>query len=94
MLAKLYKQNLEKCIKCLCSKLLLEINNKSNEIINSFDINYQKKIRSLKKEKLNVKKNILVIGMGGSSAGAKAINSFINCKVIFFFDNYDLRLFK
>ena len=86
-LAKLYKQNFEKSLSA-CEQILLEKNNKSNEIINSFDINYQKKTRSLKK-KINVKKNILVIGMGGSSAGAKAINSFINSN-IFFFDNYDL----
>ena len=87
LLAKLYKQNLEKSLNA-CEQILLEKNNKSNEIINSFDINYQKKTRSLKK-KINIKKNILVIGMGGSSAGAKAINSFINSN-IFFFDNYDL----
>ena len=87
LLTKLYKQNLKKSLRA-CEKLLLEKNNKSNEIINSFDINYQKKIESFKK-KINVKKNILVIGMGGSSAGAKAINSIINSN-IFFFDNYDL----
>ena len=49
LLAKIYKQNLKKSLSA-CEQILLEKNNKSNEIINSFDINYQKKTRSLKKK--------------------------------------------
>ena len=84
--SEFYKKNLQKCLDA-SNKLDLEIKNQSNEIIKSFNINYQKKIK-IKKNQLQIKKNLLVIGMGGSSAGAKALNGFLK-KNIFFFDNYD-----
>lgn len=81
-----YKIRLETCLKA-SEKLILEIKNRSNEITNSFSYEYQKKIKSLK-NKMNVKKNKLVIGLGGSSSGAKAISMYLGDNV-FFFDNYD-----
>jgi glucose-6-phosphate isomerase len=81
-----YKKNLDKCQKA-SEKLILEIKEKSNEIISSFSLEYQNKIK-LQKQKIVEKKNKLVIGLGGSSAGAKAISSYLD-KGIYFFDNYD-----
>lgn len=81
-----YKKNFKKCLDA-ASTLDLEIKNQSNEIINSFSIDYQKKIK-LKKSQLKIKNNLLVIGMGGSSAGTKALNG-LSKKNISFFDNYD-----
>ena len=81
-----FKKNIEKCIDA-AKKINLEIYNKSNEIINSFSFNYQKKIKEQKKF-IKIKNKKLVIGLGGSSAGAKAISSYLD-REIFFFDNYD-----
>jgi glucose-6-phosphate isomerase len=81
-----YKKNLNKC-QVASEKLIFEIKEKSNEIINSFSNDYQKKIKS-QKAKIVEKKNKLVIGLGGSSAGAKALSSYLD-KGIYFFDNYD-----
>ena len=81
-----YRKNLEKCQKA-SEKLILEVKNKSNEVINSFSLDYQKKIK-LQKATTVVKTNVLVIGLGGSSAGAKAIGAYLDVG-IYFFDNYD-----
>jgi glucose-6-phosphate isomerase len=81
-----YKKNLNKC-QVASEKLIFEIKEKSNEIINSFSNDYQKKIKS-QKAKIVEKKNKLVIGLGGSSAGAKALSSYLDTG-IYFFDNYD-----
>lgn len=83
-----YKKNLEKCEKG-SEKLIDEIKNGSNEIINSFGLEYQNKIKS-KRDLLKKKNKQLVVGMGGSTAGTKAINSFLESDV-FFLDNYDPR---
>ena len=83
---KEYKKNLEKCI-IAGEKLNLEVEKKSNPIINSFEQSYQNKIK-LEKGKIKKKKNKLIIGLGGSSAGAKAINQYLGCN-FYFFDNYD-----
>ena len=83
-----YKKNLEKCINAN-SKLVSEIDNKTNPILNSFAIEYQKKLKLKKEDVLNLK-NKLIIGMGGSSAGTKAINAYLQGN-LFFFDNYDPR---
>ena len=81
-----YKKNLSNC-HAASQKLILEIKNQSNEIVNSFSIDYQNKIKLLR-DKIVKKKNQLVIGMGGSSAGAKAINMYLGSSTLFL-DNYD-----
>jgi glucose-6-phosphate isomerase len=86
-----YKKNLDKCQEA-SEKLILEIKEKSNEAINSFSFEYQNKIK-LQKNIAAEKRNKLVIGLGGSSAGAKAISAYLE-KGINFFDNYDLRYLK
>ena len=83
-----YKKNLDKCQKA-SEKLILEVKKKSNEVINSFGLDYQKKIK-LKKANILEKNKKLVIGLGGSSAGAKALNAYL-AGSIYFFDNYDPR---
>ena len=49
-----YKKNLDKCQKA-SEKLILEIKEKSNEIIGSFSLEYQNKIK-LQKQKIVEKK--------------------------------------
>ena len=83
---KEYKKNLNKVSKA-ASKLITELKNKSNEIINSFSLAYQQKIK-FKREQIKKKNKILVIGMGGSSSGSKAINGVVK-KNIFFLDSFD-----
>ena len=83
-----YKKNLEKCI-FDSEKLTSEVDQKTNSIISSFELNYQKQIQ-IQKDKIKKKKNKLIIGLGGSSAGAKAINGYLGHD-FYFFDNYDPR---
>jgi len=59
-----YQKNLEKCIDAN-SKLVSEINNKTNPIISSLEIDYQKEFRQ-KNEQVPISKKKLIIGMGGS----------------------------
>src|SRR6056300_754352 len=64
-----------------------------NEILNSFTSAYQEKIR-IHHNKINLKdKKKVVIGLGGSSSGAKALSFFKNDDVIYF-DNLDLEYFS
>ena len=51
-----YKKNLNKC-QAASEKLILEIKNQSNEIINSFGISYQKKIKLLRDKIFKKKTN-------------------------------------
>ena len=77
-----YQKNLEKCINAN-SKLVSEINNKTNPIIKSFEIDYQRELRQ-KNEQFPILKKKLIIGMGGSSAGTKAINTYLEGNLFFF----------
>ena len=64
-----------------------------NEILNSFTSAYQEKIRK-HYNKINLKdKKKVVIGLGGSSSGAKALSFFKNDDIIYF-DNLDLEYFS
>ena len=64
-----------------------------NEILNSFTYAYQEKIRK-NYNKINIKdKKKVVIGLGGSSSGAKALSFFKNDDIIYF-DNLDLEYFS
>ena len=81
-----YKKNIDLCGKA-SEKLSKEIKEQSNEIFNSFTLSYQNSIKLIR-DKIIKKKYQLVVGMGGSSAGAKAINMHIKGNV-FFLDNYD-----
>ena len=69
-------------------ELLNEFKNDKNDILKSFTKSYQFKIRSLKQKIDFKKKQKVVIGIGGSSSGAKALSFFMNDDTIFF-DNLD-----
>ena len=77
-----YQKNLEKCIDAN-SKLVSEINNKTNPTISSLEIDYRKELRK-KNEQFPILKKKLIIGMGGSSAGTKAINTYLEGNLFFF----------
>lgn len=86
-------------IKCLTKcensgkNLFKELEEGSNEILNSFKSDYQKRIKLLKKKIIYDPRKIhVIIGMGGSSSGAKAISSYLG-KNIIFFDNLDFNYF-
>ena len=76
--------------------LLLLINQKNNEVINSLKLNYKysysKKFLNDLKKKYN---KIRLIGMGGSILGTKAIFNFLDFKSkkkLYFFDNLNPKL--
>ncbi len=74
-------------------EILKEFSSGNNQILQSFTQEYQKKIRNLKQD-LNLKgKKKAVIGIGGSSSGAKALSFFL-MDGISYFDNLDLEYFK
>lgn len=86
-----FKKNLEKSKK-FSDELLNEFNDEKNEILKSFTKKFQTKIRSLK-QKIDIKKKKkIVIGLGGSSSGAKALSSYMNDNITFF-DNLDYDFF-
>lgn len=87
-----FKKNLE-VSKKESQKLLEEFNLGSNEILNSFTKSYQSRIKKIKVNIKNKNKKKAVIGLGGSSSGAKALSFFLNDEVIYF-DNLDYRYFQ
>ena len=73
--------------------LINEFKTNENEILQSFTGSYQDKIRNIRQTiKLKNKKKV-VIGLGGSSSGAKALSFFLNDDVVYF-DNLDLNYLK
>lgn len=86
-----FKKNLE-LSHLKSEELKNELRNSKNEILESFTSSYQKKIRDIKQRIKNRNKKKAVIGLGGSSSGAKALSFFMNDNVVFF-DNLDLGYF-
>ncbi len=87
-----FKKNL-KLAKNKADELIEEFSTGQNEILKSFTGEYQKKIRDLKKTvDLRGKKKV-VIGLGGSSSGAKALSFFMNDDIVYF-DNLDFEFIK
>ena len=64
-----------------------------NQILQSFTAKYQKKIRDLNQDLEFKGKKKAVIGIGGSSSGAKALSFFMKDDISYF-DNLDLEYFK
>ena len=89
---KNYKDNLDLAY-ASSLKIYDDFKNEKNEILQSFTKKYQKKIRDLKIEKVNFNKKKIVIGLGGSSSGAKALSFFLNDEIVYF-DNLDYQYFK
>jgi len=73
--------------------LINEFKTNENEILQSFTGSYQSKIRNIRQSiKLKNKKKV-VIGLGGSSSGAKALSFFLNDDIVYF-DNLDFSYLK
>mgnify|MGYP000533596246 CR=1 FL=1 len=71
-------------------KILNKILKEDNKIIHSFNRNYSDSYIKKSLSKYESFKNVRIIGMGGSSLGAKAIYSFLKHKIkkkFIFFDN-------
>ena len=87
-----FKKNLD-IVKKKSDLLCEEFNQKKNQILQSFSSDYQIKVRSIKKSIDNQNKKKIVIGLGGSSSGAKALSFFIRDEIIYF-DNLDFEYLK
>ena len=73
-------------------KLLNNIINNKNHIINSFSKSYKDSWNKKIKLNLNKYKNFVLIGMGGSIMGSRAIYSFLKKKIkknFYFIDNFE-----
>ena len=89
---KSFKKNLDLAEK-KSEEILKEFSSGDNQILQSFTKEYQKKIRNLKQDLKPKGKKKAVIGIGGSSSGAKALSFFLKDDISYF-DNLDLEYFK
>ena len=98
-----YKKNFSKNFKkkpinSIAIKLLKSLINENNEILNSFKTSYKDKFNNRLIKKLQKFKTILLIGMGGSILGSKAIYNFLknknNSKKFIFIDNLSAKIKK
>lgn len=98
-----YKKNFSKTFKkkpinSIAIKLLKSLINENNEILNSFKTSYKDKFNNRLIKKLQKFKTILLIGMGGSILGSKAIYNFLknknNSKKFIFIDNLSAKIKK
>ena len=64
-----------------------------NQILQSFTAKYQKKIKDLKQDLEFKGKKKAVIGIGGSSSGARALSFFMKDDISYF-DNIDFEYFN
>lgn len=74
-------------------KILEKFNKGDNEILQSFTQKYQKKIRNIKETLDTNSKKKVVVGLGGSSSGAKALSFYLEDNIIYF-DNLDYQYLK
>jgi len=79
--------------KIKAAEILEEFSEGKNQILQSFTSKYQKGIRELNETVKFKDKKKVIIGIGGSSSGAKALSFFLNDKTIYF-DNLDYEYFK
>tara|TARA_B100000029_G_scaffold509257_1_gene598016 strand:+ start:119 stop:1330 length:1212 start_codon:yes stop_codon:yes gene_type:complete len=89
-----FNKNIKKTKKVL-NNLTAEINNFEIPVLESYMKNYFFDFSSKTINKFSKYKNIIIIGMGGSILGTKAIYSFFREKIkkkLFFFDNLDENL--
>ena len=90
----IYKKNLKKTkntFKCLVE----DFEKNQIPLLDSFTKSYEFDFSLKTIKKFSKYKNIIIIGMGGSILGSKAIYSFLKKKIkkeVFFFDNLDLNL--
>ena len=87
-----FKNFKEKKIDKNIQKLLNNLLNKDNDILNSLSKSYKDSWNKKIKSSYNKYKNVILIGMGGSIMGSRAIYSFLNQiikKNFFFIDNFE-----
>ena len=92
--SKNFYKNLKKTKKAIKS-LKFEIKNFQIPLLESYEKNYEFSFSTSTLKKFSKYNNIIIIGMGGSILGTKAIYSFFRHKIkkkIFFFDNLDSNL--
>ena len=87
-----YNKNLD-LSKIKAAEILKDFSEGKNQILQSFTSKYQKTIRELNETIKFKDKKKVIIGIGGSSSGAKALSFFLNDKTIYF-DNLDYEYFK
>tara|TARA_Y100000590_G_scaffold58933_1_gene62298 strand:+ start:1554 stop:2762 length:1209 start_codon:yes stop_codon:yes gene_type:complete len=93
---KIFKKNLKKT-RNIFNSFLNDFENGEFPLLDSFKKDYEFDFSNLLIRKFRKQKNVIVIGMGGSILGTKAIFSFLEKKIkkkIFFFDNLDRNLNK
>ena len=89
-----YYQNIKKTKK-IYSEIVKEIEDEKNPLFGTFKKEYKFDFTNLLIKKFSKYKNIIVVGIGGSTLGSKCIHSFLKKKIkkkIFFFDNLDPNL--
>ena len=89
---KIFKLELDNAIKA-SEDIFEESSFGNNEILESFKSTYQQKLRKIKKTIDFKKKKKIIIGLGGSSSGAKALSFFMKDEITYF-DNLDYDYFK
>jgi len=92
--SKRFYKNLNKTKK-IFKYFQLDLKNNQLPLLESFKKKYLFNFSSEVIKRYSRYKNIIVIGMGGSILGTKAMYSFLNTKIkkeVFFFDNLDLSL--
>ena len=72
--------------KIKAAEILEEFSEGKNQILQSFTSKYQKGIRELNETVKFKDKKKVIIGIGGSSSGAKALSFFLNDKTIYFYN--------
>ncbi len=93
---KKFKRNLKKT-KNVFNSLLNDFESDEFPLFDSFKKDYEFDFSNLLIKKFRKQKNVIVIGIGGSILGTKAIFSFLEKKIkkkFFFFDNLDHNLNK
>ena len=89
-----YKKNLKKTKKTFNS-FIVDLKNNKIPLLESYDKNYEFDFSKATVKKFSSYKNIVIIGMGGSILGTKAIYQFLNHKIkknFFFIDNLQNRI--
>ena len=92
--SKKFNQNLKKT-KIVFNSFKSDLQNFKIPLLQSYDKNYIYDFAPPIIKKFNKYKNVIIIGMGGSILGSKAIYSFFKDRIkkkVFFFDNLDANL--
>jgi len=92
--SKVYNQNIKKTKK-IFNSFKEDFNNGEMPFLESYAKDYEFEFSNKLLKKYSKYKNIIILGIGGSILGTKAIYSFFNKKIkknFFFFDNLDSNL--